>query len=158
MGVNDLLSRLAMTKPAVSNVSAVQPSDSKAFCCHGTETAYVSSVSVVDSRLAVDTADTVEICLTYQPKSLRIGACTPDTADTSKITTALHDADFRADLPVDRNILKRCPDCQHFARPGKSDGYCGVRDDLSPAYGANHPLRRLPADRGASCGQWQTRN
>lgn len=50
---------------------------------------------------------------------------------------------------------KACSDCQHFARPGKSDGYCGGRDDLPPAYGENHPLRRLPADRGASCDQWQ---
>lgn len=55
----------------------------------------------------------------------------------------------------DRNILKHCPDCQHFARPGKSDGYCSGRDDLPLAYGENHPLRRLPADRGASCDQWQ---
>lgn len=47
-----------------------------------------------------------------------------------------------------------CRDCQHFARPGKSDGYCSGRDDLPLAYGANHPLRRLPADRGASCSQW----
>ena len=51
--------------------------------------------------------------------------------------------------------VKACPDCQHFARPGKSDGYCGGRDDLPLAYGENHPLRRLPADRGASCDQWQ---
>ena len=59
------------------------------------------------------------------------------------------------DLTVDRNIVTACPGCQHFARPGKSDGYCGGRDDLPFAYGANHPLRRLPADRGASCNQWQ---
>ena len=51
--------------------------------------------------------------------------------------------------------VKACRCCQHYTRPGKSDGYCGVRDDLAPAYGANHPLRRLPADRGASCNQWK---
>jgi hypothetical protein len=51
--------------------------------------------------------------------------------------------------------VKACPDCQHFARPGKSDGYCSGRDDLPLAYGSNHPLRRLPVDRGASCDQWQ---
>jgi hypothetical protein len=49
---------------------------------------------------------------------------------------------------------KVCRCCQHFAKPGKSDGYCGGRDGLPLAYGANHPLRQLPADRGASCGQW----
>jgi hypothetical protein len=64
-------------------------------------------------------------------------------------------ASFQADSDVDRSIVTACPDCQHFARPGKSDGYCGGRDDLPLAYGENHPLRRLPADRGASCDQWQ---
>lgn len=53
--------------------------------------------------------------------------------------------------------VKACRCCQHFARPGKSEGYCGWRDDLPLAYGVNHPLRRLPADRGASCDQWQAR-
>ncbi|MBL0354103.1 MAG: hypothetical protein IPP03_16150 [Dechloromonas sp.] len=49
-----------------------------------------------------------------------------------------------------------CRACQHFARPGKSDGYCGERDDLPRAYGINHPLRKLPEDGGASCNQWRT--
>lgn len=47
-----------------------------------------------------------------------------------------------------------CRDCEHFAQPGKSDGYCARRNDLPRAYGANHPLRKLPADDGASCNQW----
>jgi hypothetical protein len=51
--------------------------------------------------------------------------------------------------------VRECQCCQHFAHPGKSDGYCSGRDDLPRAYGENHPLRRLPADRGASCDQWQ---
>ena len=59
------------------------------------------------------------------------------------------------DLLVDRSIVTACPDCQHFARPGLSAGYCGGRDDLPLAYGENHPLRQLPANRGASCGAWQ---
>ena len=50
--------------------------------------------------------------------------------------------------------VKACQCCQHFSRFG--DGYCGGRDDLPLAYGANHPLRRLPADRGATCDQWQS--
>jgi len=48
-----------------------------------------------------------------------------------------------------------CQCCQHYTRPGKSDGYCGGRDDLAPAYGVNHPLRRLPVNRGASCDHWE---
>jgi hypothetical protein len=51
--------------------------------------------------------------------------------------------------------VKACQCCEHYTRPGKSDGYCGGWDDLPQAYGANHPLRRLPADRGASCETWQ---
>lgn len=51
--------------------------------------------------------------------------------------------------------VKACQCCEHYTRPGKSDGYCGGRDDLPLAYGVNHPLRRLPADRGASCIQWK---
>ena len=44
-----------------------------------------------------------------------------------------------------------CVTCAHFARPGLSAGYCGGRDDLPRAYGENHPLRKLPSDRGAAC-------
>ena len=51
--------------------------------------------------------------------------------------------------------VKACRCCQHFASPGKSEGYCGKRNDLPLAYGANHPLRKLPTDRGASCDQWR---
>ena len=49
-------------------------------------------------------------------------------------------------------VAKACRDCQHFSSLG--GGYCGGRDDLPLAYGANHPLRRLPADRGTSCDSW----
>jgi hypothetical protein len=52
-------------------------------------------------------------------------------------------------------IETSCRDCQHFKRPGKSSGYCGGHDDLPLAYGANHPLRKLPDDGGASCEYWQ---
>jgi len=51
--------------------------------------------------------------------------------------------------------VKACRCCQYYAHPGKSEGYCSVRDDLPHAYGANHPLRRLPADCGATCDAWQ---
>lgn len=49
-------------------------------------------------------------------------------------------------------VAKACRDCQHFSSLG--GGYCGGRDDLPLAYGANHPLRRLPADHGTSCDSW----
>lgn len=51
----------------------------------------------------------------------------------------------------DQETAQRCQDCVHFSAPGLSDGYCGQRDDLPPAYGINHPLRRLPDDCGANC-------
>lgn len=46
-----------------------------------------------------------------------------------------------------------CKTCTHLRQPGRVDvGYCaGDRDDLAPAYGANHPLRKLPADGGKNC-------
>lgn len=46
-----------------------------------------------------------------------------------------------------------CRDCRHFAKPVHSSGYCAGRDDLPLAYGANHPLRKLPDGGGASCLQ-----
>lgn len=49
---------------------------------------------------------------------------------------------------------RSCRTCQHLKRPGLSDGHCGGRDDLPPAYTAGHPLRRLPDDGGASCAAW----
>ena len=53
--------------------------------------------------------------------------------------------------------IGRCYGCRHFARPGLSDGYCGGRSDLEPAYGRRHPLRLLPADGGANCTAWVER-
>jgi hypothetical protein len=68
-----------------------------------------------------------------------------------------HKVDIISELQAAANdsAVTACTECQHFARPGKSGGYCGGRDDLPLAYGANHPLRRLPADGGASCHQWR---
>lgn len=48
-----------------------------------------------------------------------------------------------------------CRSCEHFARPGLSDGLCGGRPDLPLAYGPGHPLRKLPADLGAECYAWE---
>ena len=68
------------------------------------------------------------------------------------ISELLMAANDKAVSPFVEAVMS-CVDCKHYARPGKSAGYCSGRDDLPLAYGANHPLRRLPADRGASCNQ-----
>lgn len=47
-----------------------------------------------------------------------------------------------------RGRTGQCRRCEHFSRPGLSDGYCTGRDDLPLAYGL---LRVLPADAGAWC-------
>lgn len=48
-----------------------------------------------------------------------------------------------------------CKTCVHLARPGKSEGYCGGRSDLPPAYGPLHPLRRLPASALFDCSTYK---
>ena len=58
--------------------------------------------------------------------------------------------------PPPRNApATSCRTCRHLKRPGLSDGHCGGRDDLRPAYSDGHPLRRLPDDGGASCTTWE---
>ena len=48
--------------------------------------------------------------------------------------------------------IGRCCGCQHFARPGLSDGYCTGRGDQAHAYGF---VRHLPPDRGARCDDFR---
>lgn len=53
-------------------------------------------------------------------------------------------------------VAHSCRSCRHRATPGRSDpGYCVARADLPAAYGQHHPLRHLPADRGASCTRFE---
>lgn len=52
-------------------------------------------------------------------------------------------------------VESSCRTCAHRRSPGLSDGHCGGRDDLPPAYTPGHPLRRLPDDGGASCPAWR---
>lgn len=54
-----------------------------------------------------------------------------------------------------RKDARNCASCRHVRRPGHADGYCGGREDLTPAYGAGHPLHLLPDDRGVSCDRWK---
>ena len=59
--------------------------------------------------------------------------------------------------PTSITVATGCKSCRHRRRPGLSAGYCGGgRDDLPPAYGLHHPLRKLPADQGASCASYKT--
>ncbi|WP_153147351.1 hypothetical protein [Dechloromonas sp. H13] len=88
-----------------------------------------------------------------QAEALAVALADPDGALPCYRTIA-EDRGITIAAPV-VGMVKACGCCQHLARPGKSEGYCGGRDDLPHAYGANHPLRRLPADRGASCDRWR---
>lgn len=55
-----------------------------------------------------------------------------------------------------KSAAPSCRSCTHLAKPGLASGYCGGgRDDLPPAYGPGHPLRRLPDDQGKSCTTWE---
>ena len=58
---------------------------------------------------------------------------------------------------VQQSAARNCSTCRHRKRPGLSAGYCGGgRGDLAGAYGLHHPLRKLPADQGASCASYQS--
>lgn len=59
-----------------------------------------------------------------------------------------------AQQSVQQSAARGCSMCRYRRRPGLSPGYCSGRDDLPGAYGDHHPLRRLPADQGASCASY----
>lgn len=62
-----------------------------------------------------------------------------------------------AQKSAQKSAARNCSTCRHRKRPGLSAGYCGGgRDDLPPAYGLHHPLRKLPDDQGASCASYKT--
>lgn len=53
-------------------------------------------------------------------------------------------------------LEKTCRNCAHWQRLKMGATYCSsARPDLAPAYGQSHPLRRLPADNGATCNHYQ---
>lgn len=85
--------------------------------------------------------------LTAYPAAVTAGPARQRESDTEERGTS---------TPPPRNAhAASCRTCRHLGRPGLSAGYCGGRDDLPPAYGPGHPLRRLPADRGATCATWE---
>ena len=53
--------------------------------------------------------------------------------------------------PAEARACRNCTHRSHWPLLGTDPGYCNQRPDLPPAYGQHHPLRRLPADRGATC-------
>lgn len=69
--------------------------------------------------------------------------------------SARQNAQESAEKSARKPAAPSCRTCRHLHRPGLSDGHCGGRDDLPPAYTAGHPLRRLPDDDGAGCATWE---
>lgn len=54
--------------------------------------------------------------------------------------------------PSGKQALAPCQVCRLALTPGIGNRYCGgPRPDLAPAYGRNHPARRLPPDLGRAC-------
>lgn len=78
-------------------------------------------------------------------------------ADYPEAVAAEPLAEVRTPVSAEFRICEgaqRCRSCRHLTRPGRADGYCAERIDLPHAYGADHPLRQLPADGGEDCRQW----
>lgn len=86
-------------------------------------------------------------------------------ADHAEILAAYTDAVAAEPMPEVRTPVRNevhtktaargCSTCRHRRRPGLSLGYCGGRDDLPPAYGDHHPLRKLPDDQGVNCDRYR---
>lgn len=68
---------------------------------------------------------------------------------------AMHGVDGAVTADPDKWLTVGCATCRHLSRPGLADGYCAKRADLAPAYGPTHPLRKLPADKGQTCAEWE---
>ena len=79
----------------------------------------------------------------------------PHSAHGENFTRTTRPAANDAQPVRQQEPARSCRTCRHLKRPGLSDGHRGGRDDLPHAYTAGHPLRRLPADGGASCGTWE---
>jgi hypothetical protein len=85
-----------------------------------------------------------------------IDDCPPATSATSATFEPLDEKESQESQESQTpHIAIGCRHCRHIRRPGLSDGHCGGRDDLPPAYGEHHPLRRLPDDMGATCEQFE---
>lgn len=88
----------------------------------------------------------------------KVGRCNPSIYAVVPLVPPVppekHINEIEHESPEQRES-KSCCTCDHAARPGKGNLYCAGRDDLRLAYGANHPLRRLPEDGGAECETWR---
>lgn len=111
MALNSWLTSL---KLAVSDVSAVQPSNHAGYSRYGTETAGVSDVSAEAETMRPDTADTAAKMQAYQRKPAPVLACTPDTADTAeKINTGAN----AANELLTSDLLTQASDTDRWAWP-----------------------------------------
>ena len=89
------------------------------------------------------------------------------TAGTARFADGQHEVDDKVTNNLSTaaksvtemaNRKLRCWWCAHLCRPGLVEiGYCMTREDLPLSYGDNHPLRKLPADGGASCEHYSER-
>lgn len=92
---------------------------------------------------------------TDRPPPLEVWTAPPMTKAATR--AAYRDAVEAALLHQAVPAATACRTCRHLRRPGRADpGYCSGREDLPHAYGAGHPLRRLPADHEAACGAWDS--
>ncbi|MBL8445437.1 MAG: hypothetical protein JNK52_15445 [Zoogloeaceae bacterium] len=96
--------------------------------------------AIAAERAIVVSASPVSATVSAQNVAAERGIVVTRAEVTRSVTTKTH--------------VQACKTCRHLARPGRADGYCAERTDLPHAYGADHPLRRLPADGGANCPKW----
>jgi hypothetical protein len=90
------------------------------------------------SRLFAESVEAGPSCEAYRAVLRAMHAA--DTTGTRTLVESMHAR------------IGRCYGCQHFSRPGLSDGYCGGRADLPHAYGFMH---FLPAGKGATCDSFK---
>jgi len=79
--------------------------------------------------------------------------CTHPDAGIARMMREYPHAISAEPLPEPPRPPTSCATCTNSRKPGASR-YCCARPELTPAYGEWHPLRQLPDDDGADCGQW----
>jgi hypothetical protein len=152
MGLDALLARLSGGGAAATAVSPVHTADVTA---KPAPPAACTSVTSVTPQDCIPSSEVIS--------HRRLGRFIDDYSLATEFGPSAPHTDAFAEYPLeiaaeplaDVNAqVGRCHRCRHFSLPGHSNGYCGGRTDLDSAYGPRHPLRNLPADRGASCAVW----
>lgn len=88
-----------------------------------------------------------DVTATFE-QCVKAGVCGDDERAALPGMFAIDAEATRALVAQMHDRIGRCRRCEHFRRPGLSDGYCTDRDDLAIVYGL---LRVLPEDKGADC-------